>query len=135
MQWPQQVGGTRPGQHIQGQQAVPQKNAAPKQWAGQAGSPAFTKPQPGGPRVPDMGANSECTLSMHSLSHALIRSSACTMGTLHLAPWKGSSSPKCQKSTCHPGELRCPGRPCRVAGGHQGLSPVFSPRWTAWEAG
>lgn len=48
MQWPQQVGGTRPGQHIQGQQAVPQKNAAPKQWAGQAGSPAFTKPQPGG---------------------------------------------------------------------------------------
>lgn len=47
------------------------------------------KTPPRGPRLPDIGANSECALGMHSLSHALIRSSACTMGTLHSAPWKG----------------------------------------------
>ena len=75
-----------------------------KQWAGQAGEPGLHKIPPRGPQLPGIGANSECAPSMHSLSHALsiciflgerstalIRSSECTMGTLHWVPQKGSS--------------------------------------------
>ena len=51
----------------------PSEQCCPETMGRTSREPGLHKTPARGPRLPDMGANSVCTLSMHSLSHALIR--------------------------------------------------------------